>query len=101
MSTTTSTNTNGALVVALIAVVALVIVGLFVLAGSGAMTGGSFGGGVMTGGGHGGGAMTGGRMGEGVTGSAWKGGLGWMWIPAVLTVGLGALLAWGILGKKQ
>ena len=70
-----SGNTNGALVVALV-----VVVGLFVLFGSGAMTGG--------------------RMGGGMMGTAWMGGFGWMWIPAVLTVGLGVLLAWGIFGKK-
>ena len=70
-----SKSTNGALVVALVVVVAL-----FVL--------------------FGGGAMTGGRMGGGMMGTAWMGGLGWMWIPAVLIVGLGALLVWGIVGKK-
>ena len=64
-----------ALVVALV-----VIVGLFVL--------------------FGGGAMTGGRMGGDMMGNAWMGGFGWMWIPAVLIVGLGVLLVWGILGKK-
>ena len=44
--------------------------------------------------------MGGGMMGGGMTGTAWMGGLGWMWIPALLTVGLGALLAWGIFGNK-
>ena len=76
-----SANTNGALVVALV-----VVVGLFVLFGGGAMTGGRMGGGMM---------------GGGMTGNAWMGGFGWMWIPAVLTVGLAALRAWGIFGKKQ
>lgn len=76
-----STNTNGALVVALV----VVVVALFVLFGGGAMTGGRMGGGMM---------------GGGMTGTGWMGGLGWMWIPAVLTIGLGALLAWGIFGKK-
>ena len=69
-----SANTNRTLVVA------LVVVGLFVLFGGGAMTGGGMGGGMM--------------------GNAWMGGFGWMWIPAVLIVGLGVLLVWGILGKK-
>ena len=69
-----SANTNRTLVVA------LVVVGLFVL--------------------FGGGAMTGGRMGGDMMGNAWMGGFGWMWIPAVLIVGLGVLLVWGILGKK-
>ena len=45
-------------------------------------------------------AMTGRPMGGGMMGTAWTGRLGWMWIPAVLTVGLGALLAWDIFGKK-
>ena len=75
-----SGNTNGALIVALVVVVAL-----FVLFGGGAMTGGRMGGGMM------GGSMS---------GTAWMGGLGWMWIPALLTVGLGALLVWGIFGNK-
>ena len=70
-----SANTTGALVVA------LVVVGLFVL--------------------FGGGAMTGGRMGGGMMGTGWMGGLGWMWIPAVLLVGLGALLARDFFGTKQ
>ncbi len=68
-------NTNGALVVVLV-----VVVGLLVLFGGGAMTGGSMGGGMM--------------------GTAWMGGFGWMWIPAVLIVGLGVLLARGMIGKK-
>lgn len=68
-------NTTGALVVALV-----VVVGLFVL--------------------FGGGAMIGGRMGGGMMGTAWMGGFGWMWIPAVLIVALGVLLARGTVGKK-
>jgi len=68
-------NTTGALVVAFV-----VVVGLFVL--------------------FGGGAMTGGRMGGGMMETAWMGGLGWMWIPVVLTVGLGALLVRGVFEKK-
>ena len=77
-------NTNGSLVVALV-----VVVGLLVLFGGGAMTGG-----------HMGGAMTGGHIGGGMMGTAWMGGFGWMWIPAVLTVGLVVLLARGMVGKK-
>ena len=69
-------NTTGAFVVVLV-----VVVGLFVL--------------------FGGGAMTGGRMGGGMMGTAWMGGLGWMWIPAVLIVGLGVLLARGFFETKQ
>ena len=45
--------------------------------------------------------MGGGRMGGGMMGTTWMGGLGWMWIPVVLIVGLAVLLAWGMLGKKQ
>lgn len=47
----------------------------------------------------GGGAMTGGRAGGGMMGTTWMRGLGWMWMPVLLTVG--ALLAWGIFGKKR
>ena len=67
-------NTNSILVIA------LVVVGLLLL--------------------FGGGAMTGGRAGGGMMGTAWMGGFGWMWIPAVLTVGLVVLLARGIFGTK-
>jgi hypothetical protein len=73
-----SASTNRALVVALV-----VVVGLFVLFGGGAMTGGRMNGGM------------------GMTGAAWMGGLGWIWIPAVLIVGLGALIVFGIFGKKE
>lgn len=48
-----------------------------------------------------GGAMSGGRTGGGMMGGAWMGGFGWMGIPAVLIVGLVALLVWGIVGKKK
>ncbi len=71
-----NTQTTGALVVALV-----VVIGLFVL--------------------FGGGAMTGGRVSGGMMGTTWMGGFGWMWIPAVLIVGLGALLARGFFGTKQ
>ena len=33
-------------------------------------------------------------------GGAWMGGVGWMGIPAVLIVGLAALLVWAMVGKK-
>ena len=80
-----SANTTRALVVAFV-----VVVGLFVLFGGGAMTGGRFGGGAMTGGGMGGGMM----------GNAWMGGFGWMWIPTLVALGFGALVVWGLFGKK-
>ncbi len=69
-------------------VIALVVVALFVLFGGGAMSGWRTGGGMM------------GSAGIGGFGSNWMGGAGWMWIPAVLTVGLGVLLVWGTFGKK-
>ncbi len=43
------------------------------------------------------GSMTGGgMMGQGGIG----GGFSWMWIPTVLTLGLGVVLGWVIIGKK-
>ena len=73
-------------------VIALVlVVGLFLFFGGGAMTGSMIGGGMM------GQAGTGGyRMGQG-----WiKGGLSWMWIPTLLTLGLSLLLGRMIFAKK-
>ena len=48
----------------------------------------------------GGGAMTGATMGGGMMGSGMMGGISWMWIPTLLTLGLGVLLGWVIFGKK-
>ncbi len=49
----------------------------------------------------GGGAMTGSMMGGGMMGQGWiNGGFSWMWIPTLLTLGLGVLLGWVIFGKK-
>ena len=48
----------------------------------------------------GGGTMTGGMMSGGMMGSGRMGGISWMWIPTLLTLGLGALLGWVIFGKK-
>ena len=48
-----------------------------------------------------GGAMTGSMMGGGMMGQGWiNGGFSWMWIPTLLTLGLGVLLGWLIFGKK-
>lgn len=47
-----------------------------------------------------GGTMTGATMGGGMMGSGMMGGISWMWIPTVLTLGLGILLGWVIFGKK-
>lgn len=44
----------------------------------------------------GGGTLSGGMMGNGT-----MGGIGWMWIPAFLMLGLGILLAWVIFGPKK
>jgi len=55
------------------------------------MTGSMIGGGMM-----GQGGIGGYRMGHG-----WiNGGFSWMWIPTLLTLGLGILLGWLIFGKK-
>lgn len=49
----------------------------------------------------GGGAMTGGTMSGGMMGNGAMGGIGWMWIPTLLVLGLGVLLAWIIFGQKK
>jgi len=46
------------------------------------------------------GTMTGGMMSGGIMGSGRMGGISWMWIPTLLTLGLGVLLGWVIFGKK-
>ena len=48
----------------------------------------------------GGGAMTGSMMNSGMMGHGWTGGYSWMWIPTLLTLGLGVLLGWLIFAKK-
>lgn len=57
-----------------------------------------FGGGAMMGGGMMGQSGIGGyRMGQG-----WiNGGFSWMWIPTLLTLGVGVLLGWVIFGKNR
>ena len=67
----------------------VVIVALFLLFSGGAMTGTMMNGGFM------GTGWAGGMMGSG-----WMGGISWMWVPTLLTLGLGALLGWVIFGKK-
>jgi hypothetical protein len=66
---------NAALVIAFV-----VVVVLFLLFGSAAMTGAT---------------MSGGMMGNGT-----MGGTSWMWIPTLLTLGIGILLGWAIFGRK-
>ena len=58
----------------------VVVVVLFLLFGSGAMTGAT---------------INGGMMGSGSTG-----GISWMWIPTLFTLGIGILLGWAIFRKK-
>jgi len=48
----------------------------------------------------GGGAMTGSMMNGGMMGHGRVGGVSWMWIPTLLTLGLGILLGWIIFAKK-
>ena len=64
----------------------VVVVLLFLVFGGGAMSG-SF--------------MGGGMMGGGPIGDHGVGGFGWMWIPTVITLGIGVLLGWMIFGKKN
>jgi len=49
----------------------------------------------------GGGTMTGSMMNGGMMGRGFIGGISWMWIPTILTLGLGVLLGWAIFGKKR
>ena len=48
-----------------------------------------------------GGMMSGSMMSGGMMGHGWiAGGFSWMWIPTLLTLGLGVLLGWLIFAKK-
>jgi hypothetical protein len=68
----------------------VVVVVLFLIFGGSAMTGSMMGGGMM---GQGWGSY---RMGHG-----WiNGGFSWMWVPTLLTLGLGILLGWLVFAKK-
>ncbi len=49
----------------------------------------------------GGGAMTGTTMSGGMMGSGTMGGIGWMWIPTLLVLGLGVLLARVVFAQKK
>ena len=49
----------------------------------------------------GGGAMTGTMMSGGMMGNDAMGGIAWMWLPALLILGLGVLIAWLIFGQKK
>jgi hypothetical protein len=48
----------------------------------------------------GGGAMTGTARSGGMMGSGMMGGTSWMWIPALLTLGIGIVVGLAIFGKK-
>ena len=47
-----------------------------------------------------GGAMTGPMMSGSGMGHGWIGGFSWMWIPALISLGLSVPLGWSIFGKK-
>ena len=49
----------------------------------------------------GGGAMTGATLSGGMMGNGAMGGVSWIWIPAVLMLGLGVLLVWAIFEQKK
>jgi len=69
----------------------VVVVVLFLIFGGGLMSGSMMVGGMM-----GQGGIGGYRMGHG-----WiNGGFSWMWIPTLVTLGLGALLGWAVFAKK-
>lgn len=46
------------------------------------------------------GTMTGGVGNGGMMGNGRVGGVSWMWIPGIVTIGLVVLLVWGLAGKK-
>jgi hypothetical protein len=73
-------------------VIAFVVVAvLFLLFGTGAMTGTTMNTGWM------GMRWT---VGNGMMGNGWMGGISWMWIPTLVTLGLGVLLGWILFAKK-
>jgi len=73
---------NGSSIALILAFIVVVL--LFLFLGGGMATGGMMGGGMM-----GGGMMSGGMMGG-----------SWLWLPTLLTLGVGILLGWVIFGKK-
>ncbi len=46
------------------------------------------------------GTMTGATMSGGMMGVGMMAGISWMWIPTLLTLGLGVLLGWVLFAKK-
>ncbi len=82
---------NGISKTGLVIAFAVVLV-LFLFLSGGMVIGGMMGGGVL------GSDQMGwgwGRMGGGM-----MGGIGWMWLPTLLTLGLGVMLGWAIWAKK-
>jgi hypothetical protein len=68
----------------------VVVAGLFLLSSAGALTGA---------------LLNGGPMGMGATGqmmgTGWSGGLNWWWLPTGLTLVLGIVIGWMLLGKRH
>ena len=75
-----NTKNNTTIVIAFV-----VVVVLFLLFGGGAMTEG-----MMNGGMH-----------NGLNENGWMSDRGWMWFPALITLGLGIVLGWIIFRKKE
>ncbi len=69
----------------------VVVVVVFLIFGYGTM--GSFMGGGMMGSGR--------MMGDGRMGPSGFGGYGWMWIPTLITLGIGVWLGWMLFAKKK
>jgi hypothetical protein len=76
--------------VLIIAIVVVVI--LFLIFGFGTMSGSFMGAGGM---------MDGGTMGDGTIGQGRSGAFGWMWIPTLITLGIGLFLGWVLFAKKR
>jgi hypothetical protein len=74
-----NTKSNKQLVIAFV-----VVIVLFLLFGSGAMTGG-----MMNGGMH-----------NGYNENGWMSNRGWMWFPTLITLGIGIVIGWLIFKKK-
>ena len=79
-----NTKNNTPLVIAFV-----VVIVLFLLFGGGAMTGGMMNSGINNG------------MNGGMHGSGWLSERSWMWVPALITLGLGVVLGWAIFKKKE
>ena len=75
-----NTKSNRPLVIAFV-----VVIVLFLLFGSGAMTGG-----MMNGGMH-----------NGYNENGWMSNRGWMWFPTLITLGIGIVIGWVIFKKKE